>query len=138
MSQLYPYVQDDEQRIWLDNLLAKDNRSGFKEFMESNCVSLVDLLTDQLSSAVIPLVDFLHIVPFIQPRFYTISSSASLYPSTIHITIGLMQRLTANKKTSMGLCSQFCKVHMQWSTCVSGCTCLYPSKAVIFNQSNYM
>lgn len=103
-------MKDENQRNWLNTLLDKDNRAGFKEFMETNCISLVDLLTNELSSAEIPLSDFLHIVPYIQPRFYTISSSSSVYPSSIHITIGIMQQNTPNGKDFVGLCSAQCSV----------------------------
>jgi len=43
-------------------------------------------------------VDLLHILPFLQPRYYTISSSSSRHPHTVHITVGITDR---------GVCSSF-------------------------------
>ena len=56
--------------------------------MKETYASFCDLACNQLSSLEIPLSDLLHILPYITPRFYTISSSSSLYPDTIHITVG--------------------------------------------------
>jgi NADPH-ferrihemoprotein reductase len=49
------------------------------------------LLCNELRSCKLPLSDLLHIAPYIQPRYYTISSSSSVYPNTVHITVRLTE-----------------------------------------------
>ena len=67
-------------------MVSKDNRSEFKVKIENEGKTTFELLLNELSSIKIPLVDLMHIVPHMQPRYYTISSSSSLYPTNVHIT----------------------------------------------------
>jgi len=124
VSQLLPYVTDATQKAWLARLLRKENRAEFKSFIEDNARSICDLLIEELSSCAIPLSDFLHIAPFIQPRYYTISSSSSCFPKSIHITVSLTEYNLATGRPFTGLCSGFikslgdraCKVFVKPST----------------------
>ena len=86
ITQLLPYITESSQRDWLRKLVAKDNRPAFKQYMESGGRSVFELLTNELTSCRIPLEDFMHIIPHMQPRYYTISSSSSCYPTSVHIT----------------------------------------------------
>ena len=82
--------------------------------MKETYATFCDLACNQLSSLEIPLSDLLHILPYITPRFYTISSSSSLYPDTVHLTIATTEvpltTTVGNKKiTKMfsGLCTGY-------------------------------
>ena len=86
LSQLVPYVTDRTQRVWLFNLCEKDNRIEFKKYMEQNGKTLYELLTNEINSCKIPLEDLMHIIPHMQARYYTISSSSSCFPTSVHIT----------------------------------------------------
>lgn len=86
LVQLLPYISDPTQKDWLRNLVAKDNRAAFKKYIEGGGKTIFELLTNELSSCKIPLEDFMHIIPSMQPRYYTISSSSSCYPDSVHIT----------------------------------------------------
>ena len=86
LEQFIPYLQDEKQKDWLRQLVSKDNRSEFKLKIENEGKTTFELLLNELSSIKIPLVDLMHIVPHMQPRYYTISSSSSLYPTSVHIT----------------------------------------------------
>ena len=86
LTQLLPYITESSQRDWLRKLVAKDNRPAFKQYMESGGRTVFELLTNELASCKIPLEDFMHIIPHMQPRYYTISSSSSCFPTSVHIT----------------------------------------------------
>ena len=86
LAQLLPYITDSSQRDWLRKLVAKDNRPAFRQYMESGGRTIFELLTNELTSCKIPLEDFMHIIPHMQPRYYTISSSSSCFPTSVHIT----------------------------------------------------
>ena len=86
LEQFIPYLQDEKQKDWLRKLVSKDHRSEFKVKVENEGKTTFELLMNELSSIKIPLVDLMHIVPHMQPRYYTISSSSSLYPTSVHIT----------------------------------------------------
>ena len=111
LLKLYPYLQNPAQQAWLAELLAKSNKEGYKEFMRRTYSSFADLVCGELSSAQIPLSDLLHILPFVQPRFYTIASSSSEHPTCVHLTIATSEvpipAATSGNKTLKGLCSGF-------------------------------
>lgn len=109
MKNLAAYVAEGNQQKWLSDLLATENRSKFKQVVEDGRRSIFDLLTNELSSCRIPLSDFLNIVPCIQPRYYTISSSSSQFPNIVHITVSITEYETKSKKNFVGLCSGFLK-----------------------------
>lgn len=70
----------------------------------------MDLLTNELSSCKIPFSDLLHIVPYIQPRYYTISSSSSCHPDNVHITVSITEYvLPCGQKIFTGLASGYLK-----------------------------
>lgn len=71
----------------------------------------LDIFSSELLGIAVPLAEILHIIPFIQPRYYTISSSSLAYPKEIHLTMGLEKVITPPDNTSSsgvqykGICS---------------------------------
>lgn len=86
LIQLVPYITDIKQKEWLLQLTLKENRAEYKSKIENEGRTTFELLINELSSIKIPLEDLMHIIPHMQPRYYTISSSSSLHPDTVHIT----------------------------------------------------
>lgn len=107
LKHLLPYVSDQQQLAWLTDILHKDNRAALKALSEEGGKNLCDLLANELSSCKIPLSDILHIVPFIQPRYYTISSSSSVHPDNVHVTIAITDFITKTGKQFLGLTSGY-------------------------------
>ncbi|CAM9638921.1 unnamed protein product, partial [Ascophyllum nodosum] len=62
---------------------------------------------EAFSSISIPLEHFLHIVPHIRPRYYTISSSSSVFPSSVHITVAVLEQEKTQRRVYRGICSSF-------------------------------
>lgn len=108
-AQLLSFVQDEKQKAWLIDLLQKGNRASFKKTIEDNLRSLHCLLCNELSSCKLPLAVFFHIAPVIQPRYYTISSSSSMFPKAAHITVSIAEQNVmgpfGNESNFVGLCS---------------------------------
>jgi len=109
-SALVPYVQDAKQKSWLENLIAKENRDNYKKQIEIPRRSFISLICRELSSCKIPLPDLLHILPYVQPRYYTISSSSTRFPDTVHITVSVTEYETEDKLIFKGLASTYLKV----------------------------
>lgn len=105
LGYLVPYVTDSSEKAWLLDVLSKENRKAFIDTVEGGGKSLYELFTNELSSCKLPLADFLHIVPPMQPRYYTISSSSSVYPSSVHITVSVTSTPLKSGKLIAGLCS---------------------------------
>jgi NADPH-ferrihemoprotein reductase len=109
LKHLVPYVTDRAQTVWLMDLLSKENRNNLKRLVEEEGKNLVDLLTNELNSVKIPLSDLLHILPHIQPRYYTISSSSSVYPDVVHITVSITEYALKSGRSFVGLTSGYLK-----------------------------
>lgn len=107
MCHLVPYVTDAKQKAWLENITDKANRPQFKSYIEEGGRSLSVLLAKggELSSCRVPLADFLHITPRLQPRYYTISSSSNVHPRSIHITVALTEKNLPDGRKFRGVCS---------------------------------
>jgi NADPH-ferrihemoprotein reductase len=107
MCSLQPYVTDPKQHKWLADLTDKSNRAQFKAYIEEGGRSLSVLLSKEgdLSSCKLPLADFIHIAPRLQPRYYTISSSSSVHPTSIHVTVALAEKILPDGRKFLGVCS---------------------------------
>ena len=107
VQSLLPYVQSEKQKQWLEELVAPDNHAGFKQYINGNGRSSFDLLTSELDSCDIPLDDLLHLLPHMQPRYYTISSSSSVYPTQVHITVSVTSFALQGGRVFKGLTSAY-------------------------------
>ena len=58
-------------------------------------------------SARIDLADLLSLLPKLRPRYYSISSSDSLSPTTVALTVGLVVEKTSQGSIRRGVCSNF-------------------------------
>ena len=109
LAQLGPYLSDKSQQEWLKGITSIAQKEKYSRDIEQEGRSFVSLLSNELSSCKIPLEDLLHILPTIQPRDYTISSSSSVHPNSIHLTVSITERMSPSGVKVEGLCSNFLK-----------------------------
>ena len=102
-------MTDKSQQEWLKNITSIAQKERYLKEIEQEGRSFVSLLSNELSSCKIPLEDLLHIVPTIQPRDYTIASSSSVHPNSIHLTVSITERMSPSGVRVEGLCSNFLK-----------------------------
>lgn len=107
LERFIPYVTDVKQQNWLKELVSKDNREKFTHSIEQEGRTYTSLFSNELSSLNVPLADLFHLIPLIQPRYYTISSSSSVYPNSVHLTVSVVERVAPSGTTVKGLCSSF-------------------------------
>jgi NADPH-ferrihemoprotein reductase len=113
LTQFLPYVMNPSQRQWLlDVISPTDKYIAYKLEIESACRSTADVISNSLSSLHIPLADLLHILPAMQPRYYTISSSSSCFPNSIHVTVSVTEFTNKEGKVFKGLCSSYMQVSL--------------------------
>lgn len=105
LNQFLPYLTHDDQKNWLTSIIK--NKDNYHMSIEMEGRSFASLLSRELSSCRIPLTDLLHIIPLIQPRYYTISSSSSCFPESIHLTVSVSERKSPAGEVIYGLCSRF-------------------------------
>jgi NADPH-ferrihemoprotein reductase len=109
LAQFNAYLTDKSQQEWLKNITSIAQKERYLKEIEQEGRSFVSLLSNELSSCKIPLEDLLHIVPTIQPRDYTIASSSSVHPNSIHLTVSITERMSPSGVRVEGLCSNFLK-----------------------------
>lgn len=107
LEQLTPYVVDEVERGLMHRLSSKDGKEDYWRDVENAGRTLTDLILETFPSISIPLEHFLFIVPHLHPRYYTISSSSSVYPSRPHITVALLEQEKAQGRVYRGICSSF-------------------------------
>jgi NADPH-ferrihemoprotein reductase len=103
---LAAYATDPLDRSALLRLSSKEGKAEYKEKITGNFVGIADLLR-LCPSISMPLEHFLSICPLIQTRFYTISSSSSVYPNAIHLTVAVTKEPREVGPIYKGLCSNY-------------------------------
>jgi NADPH-ferrihemoprotein reductase len=109
LAQFNAYLSDKAQQEWLKGITSIAQKEHYSKEIEQEGRSFVSLLATELSSCRIPLEDLLHILPTIQPRDYTIASSSSVHPHSIHLTVSITERISPSGVKVEGLCSNFLK-----------------------------
>lgn len=109
LKHFLPYLVDESEKQRLEFLLSKDGRKDFRKFIEDEERSLVELLTVQFKSFRIPFDHLLNIIPSLQPRYYTISSSSSVYPNQIHVTVSIINKVQEDGRIFNGVCTNYLK-----------------------------
>ncbi|CAN0472112.1 unnamed protein product, partial [Laminaria digitata] len=107
LEQLVPYLTNEAEREDMHLLSSKDGREKYHKEIEDPGWTLAELILERFSSLSITLDHFLHIVPHLHPRNYTISSSSSTSPSRVHITVALLEQEMSQGRIYNGICSSF-------------------------------
>jgi NADPH-ferrihemoprotein reductase len=98
------YALDPVDRKALLRLASKEGKAEYKDKITNAQVGLVDLLK-LCPSINAPLDHFIHFCPRLQPRFYTISSSSSVHPKSVHLTVAVVQTTKKDGSIYKGICS---------------------------------
>ena len=119
LKQLAPYARDDIDRKALLRMSSKEGKLEYKEKIIESHVGIADIVTTLCPSISLPLEHFIMVCPRLQPRYYTISSSSSVHPNRIHITLAVLEEKKKTKTTNdddgdggkhemfKGLCSNY-------------------------------
>ncbi|CAN0427159.1 unnamed protein product, partial [Scytosiphon promiscuus] len=107
LEQLTPYVEDDAEREAMRFLSSKEGKEEYHREVEEPGWTLAELILERFPSLSMELDHFLHVVPHLHPRYYTISSSSSVSPSRVHITVALLEQERSKGRVYRGICSSF-------------------------------
>jgi sulfite reductase alpha subunit-like flavoprotein/nitric oxide synthase oxygenase domain/subunit/hemoglobin-like flavoprotein len=94
---------------WTETLKRGDEDASYqtlKKYITDTFFTVVDLL-DTFSSATLSFVQLIDLLPSQKPRLYSISSCSLVYPSQIHVTVGVVQVTTDSGQVRAGLCSNY-------------------------------
>ena len=110
LKEIAEYTSDESEKAKL-KLMATSSEEGkalYSDFVIKSCRSIVHILED-LKSCKPPLDHLLELVPRLQSRFYSISSSPKIHPESVHVTAVMIEYSTPTNRVNKGVCTSFLK-----------------------------
>ena len=104
----YTSNEDDKKLLKTIGSSSEEGKQKYNEFIQKASRSIVHVLED-LPSVKPKLDHLLELMPRLQSRFYSISSSPKLYPNTVHLTAVLIEYTTTANRVNYGVCTSFMK-----------------------------
>lgn len=98
------YAKDAMDKKALLRMASKEGKTEYREKIMDSHFGLVDVL-QMCPSIDAPLEHFLNFCPLLQTRFYTISSSSSVHPTSVHLTVSLTEAQRKDGSIFKGVCS---------------------------------
>jgi NADPH-ferrihemoprotein reductase len=98
------YAKDPLDRRALQRLSSKEGKQDYKEKVIESYVGLAELLK-LCPSLDIPLEHLISFCHCMLPRFYTISSCATVFPDSIHLTVAVTKEQRKDGTIFEGVCS---------------------------------
>eukprot|EP00730_Choanoeca_flexa_P013197 TRINITY_DN5061_c0_g1_i2.p1 TRINITY_DN5061_c0_g1~~TRINITY_DN5061_c0_g1_i2.p1 ORF type:complete len:658 (+),score=164.43 TRINITY_DN5061_c0_g1_i2:63-2036(+) len=90
MAELPQYASHEKEKARLTHLVSKEGRKEYHDYIAASSRTLMDVLTD-FPSVMIPGDHLMELLPRMQPRYYSISSSSKQHPDAIHITAAVVR-----------------------------------------------
>ena len=104
---LAAYAKDPICKKALLRIASKEGKAEYKEKILEAKMGIVDIISKLCPSIEMPLEHFLSVCPRLQPRYYTISSSSTLHPQSIHATVSVLGEKREDGSYFKGLCSNY-------------------------------
>lgn len=107
LGALADFCTNKVDRDFLLRLSSKDGRDEYKTKILGEYTGWVEI-AERLPSLNVPLAHLLNLLPPMQQRFYTIASSSSLHPNSIHLTVALTQHQRPHDNSVFkGVCTRY-------------------------------
>lgn len=107
LAALANFTQNPQEGDRLRQLASKQGREEYNDFVVKEGRSLAELLTETFPSLKIPLNHLVALAPHLQPRYYTISSSSSVHPTSVHATVAVTRDEPRPGRVHLGVCSSY-------------------------------
>ncbi|CAF4304559.1 unnamed protein product, partial [Didymodactylos carnosus] len=104
LKDIAQYATDDSERALLTLMgsYSEEGKIKYKEWALDSCRSIVAILED-LPSLKPPLDYLCELLPRLQARYYSISSSPKIHETSVHITAVVVQYLTPTQRIVKGV-----------------------------------
>jgi NADPH-ferrihemoprotein reductase len=102
---LASYATDPTDQKALLRMSSMDGKAEYREKIVDDYMGLAGLIVHKCPSIQMPLEHFLNLCPMMQTRFYTISSSSSVHPTSVHMTVALTTAQRKDGSVFNGVCS---------------------------------
>ncbi|XP_038216038.1 NADPH--cytochrome P450 reductase [Zerene cesonia] len=94
--------EEDKKKLLLMATNSQEGKALYQSFVVDSCRNIVHILED-IKSCKPPLDHICELLPRLQPRYYSISSSPKLYPETVHVTAVVVQYETSTGRVNKGV-----------------------------------
>ena len=104
LKELSEYATDqaEKEKLKLMSSTSPEGKSLYQQWIIASNRNIVHVLEDLPSCR--PALDHLcELLPRLQPRYYSISSSPKLYPNTVHITAVVVEYTTSTNRVNKGV-----------------------------------
>ncbi|KAM7348675.1 cytochrome P450 reductase isoform 1-T1 [Cochliomyia hominivorax] len=110
LKELAEYCTDDADKEFLRNMasITPEGKEKYQSWIQDSCRNIVHILED-IKSCKPPIDHVCELLPRLQPRYYSISSSSKLYPTNVHITAVLVQYKTPTGRINKGVATTYLK-----------------------------
>ncbi|XP_026495068.1 NADPH--cytochrome P450 reductase isoform X1 [Vanessa tameamea] len=104
LRELVEYCTDEEdkKRLLLMATNSQEGKALYQSFVVDACRNIVHILED-VKSCKPPLDHLCELLPRLQPRYYSISSSPKMYPETVHVTAVVVKYKTPTGRVNKGV-----------------------------------
>jgi len=108
LKELAEYTNDEgeKEKLKLMATNSDEGRNAYNEFIAKACRHITHILEDLPSCK--PAIDhLLELLPRLQPRFYSISSSSKVHKDFVHVTAVVIEYETSTGRTNNGVCTKW-------------------------------
>ncbi|CAF0827749.1 unnamed protein product [Rotaria sordida] len=115
LKEIAQYATDENEKALLTLMgsYSEEGKIKYKEWILDSYRSIVAILED-LSSLKPPLDHLCELLPRLHPRYYSISSSPKVHPTSVHITAIIVHFETPTKRIAKGVATNcFKEFHMK-------------------------
>lgn len=108
LKELAEYCSDEKDKEFLRFMCSTnpEGKAKYQEWVQDSSRNIVHVLED-LPSCRPPIDHICELLPRLQPRYYSISSSSKLYPTTVHVTAVLVKYETKTGRVNNGVATTF-------------------------------
>lgn len=108
LKEFAKYTQDKEEKSILVKMTetSEEGKKMYSNWIVESCRNIVHVLED-LPNCKPPLNHIMELLPRLQPRFYSISSSNKVHKETIHITAVVVEYQTKTGRVNNGVCTKW-------------------------------
>ncbi|XP_017048388.1 NADPH--cytochrome P450 reductase [Drosophila ficusphila] len=110
LKELAEYCTDDKEKELLRSMasISPEGKEKYQSWIQDACRNVVHILED-IKSCRPPIDHVCELLPRLQPRYYSISSSAKLHPTDVHVTAVLVEYKTPTGRTNKGVATTYLK-----------------------------
>uniref|UniRef100_U5EZ84 NADPH--cytochrome P450 reductase n=1 Tax=Corethrella appendiculata TaxID=1370023 RepID=U5EZ84_9DIPT len=108
LKELAEYCSDEKEKEFLRFMASTsvEGKAKYQSWIQDSSRNIVHILED-LPSCRPPIDHLCELLPRLQPRYYSISSSSKIYPQTVHVTAVLVKYETPTGRVNKGVATTF-------------------------------